>query len=54
MNQMGLYLTPEELKQLDEEILELLFDRYADRRVPSPEQPEGAERVEILTFAYRV
>ena len=54
MNQMSLYLTPEELKQLDDEILELLFDRFADRRAPSPDQPEGAERVEILTLAYRV
>ena len=54
MNQMGLYLTPEELKAIDEEIVELLFKRYADRRTPSDEHPEGAERVEILTLAYRV
>ena len=54
MNQMGLYLTPEELKALDEEIIELLFKRYADRRQPSTEHPEGAERVEILTLAYRL
>ena len=54
MNQMSLYLTPEELKQLDDEILELLFHRFADRRDPSPDHPEGAERVEILTLAYRI
>ena len=54
MNQMGLYLTPEELKAIDEEIVELLFKRFADRRTPSPDQPEGAERVEILTLAYRL
>ena len=54
MNQMGLYLTPEELKAIDEEIVELLFKRYADRRTPSDEHPEGAKRVEILTLAYRV
>ena len=53
MNQMGLYLTAEELERVNEEIVELLFDRYADRRTPSPDQPEGAERVEILTLAYR-
>ncbi len=54
MNQMSLYLTPEELKQLDDEILELLFHRFADRRAPNPEHPEGAERVEVLTLAYRI
>ena len=54
MNQMGLYLTPDELKAIDEEIIELLFKRYADRRTPSPDHPEGAERVEILTLAYRL
>jgi len=54
MNQMGLYLTPDELKAIDEEIIELLFKRYADRRTPSPDLPEGAERVEILTLAYRL
>jgi DNA-binding transcriptional ArsR family regulator len=54
MNQMGLYLTPDELKAIDEEIIELLFKRYADRRTPSDAHPEGAERVEILTLAYRV
>jgi len=54
MNQMGLYLTPDELKAIDEEIIELLFKRYADRRTPSPDLPKGAERVEILTLAYRL
>ena len=54
MNQMGVYLTPDELKAIDEEIIELLFKRYADRRTPSPDLPEGAERVEILTLAYRL
>jgi hypothetical protein len=54
MNQMGLYLTPDELKALDDDIIELLFHRYADRRMPSPDHPEGAERVEILTLAYRL
>jgi DNA-binding transcriptional ArsR family regulator len=53
-NQMRLYLTPEELKALDDEIVALLFERHGDRRTASPEHPEGAERVEILTFAYRV
>jgi len=54
VNQMRLYLTPEELKQIDEELLEILLGRFADRRTRSADQPEDAERVEILTLAYRV
>jgi hypothetical protein len=50
---MRLYLTPDELKALDDEILELLLGRFHDRRTPSPDHPPGAERVEILTIAYR-
>lgn len=54
VNQMRLYLTPEELKTLDDEILELLLHRFGDRRTPRPDQPDEAERVEILTLAYRI
>jgi predicted ArsR family transcriptional regulator len=54
MNQMRLYLTPEELKSVDDELLEILLNRFADRRLFSPDQPEDAKRVEILTLAYRV
>jgi hypothetical protein len=54
VNQMRLYLTPEELKQIDEELLEILLGRFAERRSYSPDHPEDAERVEILTLAYRV
>jgi predicted ArsR family transcriptional regulator len=53
-NQMRLYLTPQELKALDDEFVKLLLERHADRRTASPDHPEGAERVEMLTFAYRV
>jgi predicted ArsR family transcriptional regulator len=53
-NQMRLYLTPDELKALDDEIVKLLLERHADRRTASTTHPEGAERVEILTLAYRV
>jgi DNA-binding transcriptional ArsR family regulator len=53
-NQMRLYLTPAELKALDDEFLALLLERHHDRRAPSPDHPEGAERVEILTLAYRL
>jgi hypothetical protein len=54
VNQMRLYLTPEELKAVDDELVEILLTRFADRRTKSPDQPEDAERVEILTLAYRV
>ena len=54
VNQMRLYLTPTELAAVEEELLEILLGRFADRRTPSPDQPEDAERVEILTLAYRV
>jgi DNA-binding transcriptional ArsR family regulator len=53
-NQMGLYLTPEELKILNEEIVTLLFERFGERRTKRAELPEGAEHVEILTFSYRI
>src|SRR4051812_18564309 len=52
VNQMRLYLTAEELRALNEEILTLLLERHADRRTPSPGQPPDAERVEILAVAY--
>ena len=54
INQMRLYLTPEEMKQLDEDLVELLLTRHADRRAPGAEIPEGAERVEILMLGYRL
>jgi len=53
-NQMRLYLTPDELRSVDDELVEILLSRFADRRAPSPDHPEDAERVEILTLAYRV
>ena len=54
VNQMRLYLTPDELKALNDEIVDLLLHKYADRRTVSPDQPEAAERVEILSLSYRV
>jgi DNA-binding transcriptional ArsR family regulator len=50
VNQMRLYLTPDELAQLDADIVELMMERFAERRT---HQPPGTERVEILTMAYR-
>jgi DNA-binding transcriptional ArsR family regulator len=53
-NQMGLYLTPEEVKRLDDAILDLMYEYFGERRIRDESTPEGAERVEILTFTYRV
>jgi predicted ArsR family transcriptional regulator len=50
VNQMRFYLTPDELSQLDKDLLELMMERFGDRRA---HQPPGTERVEILTMAYR-
>ena len=50
VNQMRFYLTPDELEQLDKDVLDLMMERFADRRL---HQPPGTERVEILTMAYR-
>src|SRR6478752_5070016 len=32
-NQMGLYLTPTELEELDQAILDMMYDRFGERRV---------------------
>ena len=50
VNQTRFYLTPDELAQLDKDVLDLMMERFADRRL---HQPPGTERVEILTMAYR-
>ena len=55
MNQMRLYLTPDELEgRSTRRSSSSLLDRFGDRRLRHRSQPEDAERVEILTFAYRV
>jgi DNA-binding transcriptional ArsR family regulator len=51
VNQMRFYLTPDELAQLDKDMLDLMMERFADRRA---HRPPGTERVEILTMAYRI
>jgi DNA-binding transcriptional ArsR family regulator len=52
-NQLRFYLTPEELKELDADIVKLALDRYGERRSGTAPRPEGSERVEILMLAYR-
>lgn len=50
-SQAALYLTPAELRQLDQDIMTLL-DRYLDRLADPERRPEGAAPIEILLFAY--
>jgi DNA-binding transcriptional ArsR family regulator len=53
-NQMGLYLTAAELDEMQSAIREVLFEKFGERRVRTEATPADAERVEILTFSYRV
>jgi DNA-binding transcriptional ArsR family regulator len=52
-NQMALFLTPQEMAELDEAILDLMYNRFGERRLRTPATPDDAERVEILMLAYR-
>jgi DNA-binding transcriptional ArsR family regulator len=51
VNQVRLFLTPDEVKELEAALLEVL-GRHADRKTPW-NNPPGAARVEIVTMAYR-
>jgi DNA-binding transcriptional ArsR family regulator len=51
-SQYRFYLTPDELREADEAIRELLLERFADRRDGSAPHPEDSRRVEILLFGY--
>jgi predicted ArsR family transcriptional regulator len=53
-NQMGLYLTAAEVEEMDRAIRDVLFERFGERRVRDASTPADAERVEFLTFTYRV
>lgn len=50
-SQATLYLTPAELRQVDEEIMTIL-DRYSDRITDPERRPEGSAPTEFLMFAY--
>ena len=51
LSQMRFYLSADELAELSEELIQLMLERFGDRRT---ERPPGTERVEILTLTYRV
>jgi predicted ArsR family transcriptional regulator len=52
-DQMTLYVTPDEMSAINEEILEVLF-RYRDRIADHALRPEGSRRVEHVSFYYVV
>jgi DNA-binding transcriptional ArsR family regulator len=52
VNQFRFHLTPDELREADEAIRNLLLERFADRRDGSAPHPENARRVEILMLGY--
>jgi DNA-binding transcriptional ArsR family regulator len=50
-DEMTLYVTPEEMRALNEEILEILF-RYRERIEDPAKRPEGSRPVEHVSFYY--
>jgi predicted ArsR family transcriptional regulator len=52
-SQFLLHVTPQELKELDEEVTEMLT-RHRDRIADPARRAPGAQPVEVLLFAYRV
>jgi DNA-binding transcriptional ArsR family regulator len=52
-DQMTLYVTPEEMKQINDEILQILF-RYRDRIEDHSKRPPGSRKLEHVAFYYPV
>jgi DNA-binding transcriptional ArsR family regulator len=52
-DQMTLYVTPEEMQAVNDEILEILF-RYRDRIGDHTKRPEGSRKIEHVGFYYLV
>ena len=52
-DQMTLYVTPEEMKELNDDMLQVLF-RYRDRIADRSKRPEGSRPVELVSFYYPI
>ena len=52
-DQMTLYVTPAEMKEINDEILQILF-RYRDRIGDHSQRPPGSRRIEHVAFYYLV
>jgi hypothetical protein len=50
-SQATLHVTPEELRQLDQQVMAIL-DPYIDRSADPAQRPQGSRAVEVLLFAY--
>ncbi len=53
-NQLLLFVTAAERRELDADIAALLLDRYGDRLADPAQRPVDALPVEVLTFSYPV
>jgi DNA-binding transcriptional ArsR family regulator len=51
-SKLTFYMTAEELKQLNDEVLALVHSRFLERRTDPSLRPVGAVPVEMLIFAY--
>jgi hypothetical protein len=49
-----IYLTPEEMEQLHEELHTVLLPRFRERLTDPPQRPAGSAPVELLLFAYPI
>ena len=49
-----MWVTPEELKEFNEELLEIMMTRFRERKADPSTRPEGALPVETLLFNYPV
>jgi DNA-binding transcriptional ArsR family regulator len=50
---MTLYVTPDEMRAIDEEILEILW-RYRERIADRSKRPEGSRPIQLAAFAYPI
>jgi hypothetical protein len=52
-DQMTLYVTPDEMKELNDEMLQLVL-RYRERIGDPAKRPEGSRPIEMVSFYYLV
>jgi DNA-binding transcriptional ArsR family regulator len=53
-SQSVMWVTPDELKEFNEELLELMMTRFRERKADPSKRPEGSLPVETLLFNYPV
>jgi DNA-binding transcriptional ArsR family regulator len=52
-DQFTLYVTPDEMKQFNDELL-AMFDRFRERIADPAKRPEGSRPIELVSFYYPV